>query len=147
MLCSGHLSRAGKRFCPQISVYWSKSHKHNLSKVDTCLKRTKILFPKVSALDSFHCVVQEVNENYRLTFNCVCKYYLVTKRKVSRLSPISYIPKSRDHSMHFPFTKQKKQGINDTAGVIHPLSYTFKIHFIGIPSTKVTNPASRKRPA
>ena len=46
-----------KRFGPKISVYWSKSHKHNLSKADTCLKRTKILVPKVSALDRFHCTL------------------------------------------------------------------------------------------
>ena len=47
--------KADKIFCPKISVYWSKSHKHNLSKADTSLKRTKILVPKVSALDKFHC--------------------------------------------------------------------------------------------
>ena len=29
----------------------------NLSKADTCLKRTKILVPIVSALDRFHCTV------------------------------------------------------------------------------------------
>ena len=33
----------------------SKSHKHNLSKADTCLKRTKILVPKAFALDRVHC--------------------------------------------------------------------------------------------
>ena len=48
-------SKADKTFCPKISVYWSKSHKHNLSKAETYLKRTKILVPKVSALDRFHC--------------------------------------------------------------------------------------------
>ena len=42
-------------FRPKISVYWWRFHKHNLSKADICLERTKILVPKVSALDRFHC--------------------------------------------------------------------------------------------
>ena len=60
MLYSGYLPKADKIFFPKVSVYWSKSHKHKLSKVDTYLKQTKILIPKVSALDRFHCV--SVNE-------------------------------------------------------------------------------------
>ena len=59
----GHLPKADKRFCPKISVYWSKSHKPNLSKADTCLKRTKILVFKESSLDRFHCIVN-LFENY-----------------------------------------------------------------------------------
>ena len=45
-----------KRVCPKISGYWSKFHKPNLPKVDTCLKRTKILVFKVSALSRLHCI-------------------------------------------------------------------------------------------
>ena len=45
-----------KRFCPKILTYWPNSHKHNLSKADTCLKRTKILVPNVSALDRVYCI-------------------------------------------------------------------------------------------
>ena len=37
-----------------MSVYWTKSHKHDMSKADTCLKRTIILVPMVSASGSFH---------------------------------------------------------------------------------------------
>ena len=81
MLYSGHLSTADKRFWPKISLYWSKSHKHDLCKADTCTKRTKMVAPKVSALDRFHCTckswqtcvfrlnrdhVKWLNEVYRL---------------------------------------------------------------------------------
>ena len=47
-------AQSGQKICPKISVYWSKSNRHNLSKVDTCLKRTKIMVPKVSAFDRFY---------------------------------------------------------------------------------------------
>ena len=56
MLWSGHLSKVDKKFCPKISVYWSKSHKTNLSKADTCLKWTKIFAQNVSALHRFYCI-------------------------------------------------------------------------------------------
>ena len=49
-------SKADERFCTNLSVYWWKSHKPNLPKADTYLKRTKILVQKVSALGSFHCI-------------------------------------------------------------------------------------------
>ena len=44
---SGHTLKptpvwSGKKSCPKISVYFSKSHKANLSQADTCLKRTKV---------------------------------------------------------------------------------------------------------
>ena len=51
MLQSGHLPRADKRFCPKISVHWSKSHTTHLPKWDTYLKR-----PKIHPLDRFHCI-------------------------------------------------------------------------------------------
>ena len=44
-----------KRFSLEISVSLSNSHNPDLSKADTCLKRTTIFAPKVSALDKFHC--------------------------------------------------------------------------------------------
>ena len=50
-----HLLKTYKMLCPEISIWWSKSSKPNLSKADTCLKRTKVLAPEMSALDRFHC--------------------------------------------------------------------------------------------
>ena len=43
-----------RRFCSQISIYWSKSHRQNLPKIDICLERIKVLAPKVSTLDRFY---------------------------------------------------------------------------------------------
>ena len=63
--CPLHLRKADISFCPKIPVYWSKCHKYNLSIADTCLKRTKILVPKVTALDRFHCSYKVVASTYQ----------------------------------------------------------------------------------
>ena len=48
--------------------------------------------------------------------------------------------------MSFTFIKKRNEDISSTAGVAHPVSDNFKIHFPDIPSQKVANSASRKRP-
>ena len=58
--------QSGHKILPKISVYWSKSHKHNLSKADTCLKRINIFVPKVSALDRFYCILSQHQHLIRL---------------------------------------------------------------------------------
>ena len=59
-------AQSGQKICPKISVYWSKSNRHNLSKVDTCLKRTKIMVPKVSAFDRFYFISILLLDFYRI---------------------------------------------------------------------------------
>ena len=60
-----------KYFVPKILVHWSKCHKHNLSKADTCLKWTNILVPMVSALDRFHCILKRM-ATFLYTFPSFC---------------------------------------------------------------------------
>ena len=43
-----------QKFFEVLRLLQNVTCKHNLSNADTCLKRTKISVPKVSALDKFH---------------------------------------------------------------------------------------------
>ena len=65
MLLSGHLPKLDKRICPKISVYYSKPHFHKLSKLDTCLKWTKMLVPTVCTLKTGLTVVKTRNANWK----------------------------------------------------------------------------------
>lgn len=64
-------------------MYWSKSHKHNLSKAHTCLKRTKILAPKVSALDRFYCISN--CQIWKCLLSIIIRYHIqITITKILR---------------------------------------------------------------
>ena len=73
---------ADKRFFPKISAYWSKSHKHNLSKADTCVKRTKILVQPV---------IQRTDKSNKSSFGLEPKLNYQTRKTPNKMPKRAWI--------------------------------------------------------
>ena len=77
---------ADKRFFPKISAYWSKSHKHNLSKADTCVKRTKILVQPV---------IQRTDKSNKSSFGLEPKLNYQTRKTPNKMPKRAWIFQTR----------------------------------------------------